>query len=430
MSLALEFCSAFILVFCEVVSWYRIVKKRIEFKNIKLYLVVLCIVIFQIFNYHFVTDFIKSFGIILSFIIGCKILLRLNLKRCIIISFLCEMFVIICEAIFAMLLALIFKFDLESKSILIAYILDNSIGIFLLFISNFSFIHRIYVFIDEITSQIKIYQIMLFLAFIMLISSSLFAYVYLEKNIPLVLIINASICIVYTVIVILVFNYQNRYYKANLKYQSSIDNLQAQELIIDEYRIMNHENKNQLLTIKSMTGDKKISNYINSLLKQKEKFRSEIIDASLQLPEGGIRGLIYTKLISMKEKGIKCNLLVDKNVTIKTFVSIDDNDVVDICQILGVFIDNAMEEVLHFDEKIVNINLNIEQENLIVKISNYYQNKLHFNKSGDELNTTKGSEHGYGLKLVKKLLSNNRKLKNETIITKNTFSQVLYIKIT
>lgn len=429
MSLLFEFISTFIVSLSEVIAWKNIVS-NCEIKKYKYYFFPLILTVLNMINYHFMSDFIKAVGIIAIAIIICRLMLNISIKRAIIVTFICEMLVIISEAIFALFLALIFKMELESKSIMIAYILDFSIAIFLYTISKVNIIHKTFIFIDEITAQIKLYQVILFLVFVMLSSSSIFAYVYLDKNIPLILIINVFICIIYTAIVILVFNYQNRYYKANFKYQNSIDNLQAQELIIDDYRIMNHENKNQLLTIKSMSSEKVIINYINSLVKQKEQFKSEIIDVSLRLPQGGIRGLIYTKLLYMKDKKIKCNLHVDKKIKEKFFSNMNDNDVVDICQILGVYIDNAIEEVLDLKEKIVTIDLYIDHNNLNISISNKYGSELKKNKDNNsDLSTTKGNGRGYGLKLVKRLLSNNKKLSNKTQITKDTFNQILCIKL-
>ena len=235
--------------------------------------------------------------------------------------------------------------------------------------------------------------------------------------------------VLYTIILIIVFNYQNRYYRVNIKYENSINNLYAQESIIEDFKIMNHENKNQLLTIKSMNKNKKIEGYINSLIEQKEKFKNEILDASLKLPEGGIRGLIYIKLLYMKEKNISCNLNVDKKINIKTFRNINDNDTVDVCQILGVYIDNAIEEVVNLNNRNININLYMEDNELVVSISNTYCSKLQVNNRTNELYTTKGKNHGYGLKLVRRLILNNKKLRNETQILKDSFNQKLFIKI-
>lgn len=429
MNILLEIVSAFIIVFCEAISWFKITDKKINKDNKKLYTVVIIIAVFQILNYHFVNNFVKSIGIMISFVIGSKILLQISVKKSIIIAFLCEIMVIILEAVYVILMSLFFSVDTINNSVIITFFADIFIGILLYFVFSTNLLKKIYKGICDITNQVKLYQMSLFLALVMFSLSTIFAYIYLDKNVPLLLIINISLSVIYTVIVILVLNYQNRYYKVNINYQNSLDYLQAQESIIDEYRIINHENKNQLLTIKSMTKDKKVINYVNTLIEQKENFKNEIINSILQLPEGGIRGLVYSKILYMKENNITCNLNIDRNISVKTFKNINDNDTVIICEILGVFIDNAIEEVDGIKNKIINIGMYLDNNVLEISITNAYESMLNIVDGNNALSSTKGNNHGYGLKLVKKLIAGNNKLMNETEITKDTFKQNLLVKL-
>ena len=43
--------------------------------------------------------------------------------------------------------------------------------------------------------------------------------------------------------------------------------------------------------------------------------------------------------------------------------------------------------------------------------------------------TSKGKGHGYGLTLAKSIIDNNKKLSSEKRISKNTFTQILKIKM-
>jgi two-component system sensor histidine kinase AgrC len=208
------------------------------------------------------------------------------------------------------------------------------------------------------------------------------------------------------------------------KYHTSLDTLQAQESIISDYRILNHENKNNLMTIKSLSKSKKVNKYIDSLLNQQEKLKNKIIDETLKLPEGGIRGLIYNKLTLIKEYNIPYYLNVDKKINYKSLSNISDEDIVDVCQILGVFIDNAIDESNLIDDKQINIDLHLNNNEFIISIANHYNKKLNINN----LKTTKGKGHGYGLKLVKKIIESNNKIHTKKEINKDLFIQKIYIK--
>ena len=153
------------------------------------------------------------------------------------------------------------------------------------------------------------------------------------------------------------------------------------------------------------------------------------MNETYKLPEGGIRGLIYSKILIMREKNIECNLNVDKRITIKLLYNISDNDIVDICQILGVFIDNAMEECYRIDKKEIQITLHIQNNCLIIEISNYHNRDYKSINKSIQIKSTKGKGHGYGLQLVKRLIENNKKLRNERLISKEIFTQKLIIDI-
>lgn len=431
MSLVLEFLSTFVVSFCEILSWHNISKEKLNLKNWKFFVSIVVLTIINIMNYHFMNNFVKGVGIMIAAIIFCKIILEKDLKDCIILSFLGELLVVISEAILCILLTILFKLTINVilDSSIIIFMNDILIGLILVLTSRLSFVSKIYKFISKITKNIKEYQIILFLIFVILVSSSIFATAYFQNNLYLILILNIVISLLYTIVIVVGFNYQNRYYKINYKYNISLDNLQAQELVINEYRMINHENKNQLLTIKSMTRNKQVIRYIDSLILQKEAFKNEIINTTLKLPEGGIRGLIYSKMLYMKDKNIDCYLNVDKKITSKILANISDNDIVDICHILGVFLDNAIQETLNLDGKKINIYLHLSAETLSINISNNHHQNFGTNKNNETLKTTKGKGHGYGLSLVKRIVDRNKRLVNNRKITRDTFTQELLIKL-
>ena len=89
------------------------------------------------------------------------------------------------------------------------------------------------------------------------------------------------------------------------------------------------------------------------------------------IPSGGLRGLIYSKLVQMKNYNIDYSLSVDKSINSRLINSFSTKDMYDICQIIGVYLDNAIEEVKTYEEKNITIrfykdsNINIEITNCI-----------------------------------------------------------------
>ena len=129
-----------------------------------------------------------------------------------------------------------------------------------------------------------------------------------------------------------------------------MNELEEYERIIKEYRIINHENKNQLSTIKGLTSNKKVKKYIDEILNYKDTENEMLIKQALLIPTGGLRGLIYSKLIVMKNKNINYLLNIDKKINNKLMNNITSMKMLDICQIIGVYLDNSIEAVENINE--------------------------------------------------------------------------------
>ena len=181
--------------------------------------------------------------------------------------------------------------------------------------------------------------------------------------------------------------------------------------------------------IRNMSKNKKITNYIDEIIDNKLKDNDKLMLDVLVIPEGGLRGLIYSKLLFMKENNINGNLLVDKKIKAVDLINVEDSLMLDICKVIGVFIDNAIDEVLKLKERNIEIAIYFENKELCIEVSNNYKNQIDIENMGNLGYTTKGENHGYGLALVKEIIQNNKKLINEKKINKNIFSQILKIKM-
>ena len=262
-----------LVTIAEVYVWHNIAKEKLNIKNINNILKIILLSILVIVIYYFASNFIKGFLILLLAVIFCKSIMKTHIKNAILLSFIGQLTIIVSEGIVVLFMSLVLKMDAYSTS-------DSSFAILMLnvlvialtlLISKLPICYKLYSKLLNITNNLKIHQILVFILFVSLGSNIFTTSVYFNDNIVVKLILNIIVSLVYTIIIILVFNYQSKYYKINYKYQLSLEDLQNQEKLINDFRVMNHENKNQLLTIKAMTNNKKIIGYINSLIKVKNK---------------------------------------------------------------------------------------------------------------------------------------------------------------
>ena len=149
-----------------------------------------------------------------------------------------------------------------------------------------------------------------------------------------------------------------------------------------------------------------------------------------KIPEGGLRATIYSKLCLMDKLKINYKLNISREVRTTDLINLDEDLVLKICKILGVFLDNAIEAVKDLNKKEISIEIYIMDQELCVDITNKFEGNLDLDKINNTKYTTKGDGHGYGLTLVSKLIAEeSSKLENEKSINRDNFTQTLKIKM-
>ena len=182
--------------------------------------------------------------------------------------------------------------------------------------------------------------------------------------------------------------------------------------------------------IKDNNDKDTVVKYIDKLVDNKIKDNDKIMKKTAKIPKGGLKATIYSKLCLMDKLKIKYNLNISREIRTTDLINLDEDLVLKICKILGVFLDNAIETVKELKKKEVSIEMYTIDNDLCIDITNIFKGKLEIEKLSDAKYTTKGEGHGYGLTLVNKILKEEtERLENEKSINRDTFTQTLKIKM-
>ncbi|MDS0526342.1 GHKL domain-containing protein [Clostridium sp. SHJSY1] len=161
--------------------------------------------------------------------------------------------------------------------------------------------------------------------------------------------------------------------------------------------------------------------YKNELLTESTKIinRDKYISLLKNIKITPLKALISSKIIYAQSKGIKTIVeILDEidKLPIRTF---------DICRILGIFLDNAIEASLQCDNKFIHLAIiQNDDATIIILINSCLEDTPPVYKIYTKDFSTKGKGRGIGLKSVKDML--NQKYKNillNTTITNCTFKQ-------
>ena len=193
--------------------------------------------------------------------------------------------------------------------------------------------------------------------------------------------------------------------------QQMLSYVSKYEKIITDQGKANHEFKNQLMVIRGyaqMKSDKLIE-YIDSIVEDTKKAHSSYLISQLnKFPDGGIKGLLYYKLSIMDDEKIKYEINVDDGIKTK-LNSLDTIKYKNITKVLGVILDNAIDASKQSKSRKIIISVAKEKSKVVFEIYNTYKGKIDITKIGTG-HTTKGSKHGYGLRLVKDIIENDKSL--------------------
>lgn len=424
-----KFFIALIMVIINFIIWFNYNNDRIKWKKIRTIIFIVITAIVTLINYFNVNNLFKIINMTLVFIIIYKLYFKQKLKKSIILPILVQMIFFISEVIVSIIVISLLKNQIKIyvENFAGSIMMNISISLLALAISKISIFKKLYIYLNEKTDNFEEIYILIFSMVIILFYNLFGLIVFYNLNQKYILLMSVFLSAIFLGLIILYFKTKEDYYKINDKYDNSLTTLNELENVLSNYRIDNHENKNHLLTIKSMTKNKKVIAFIDSILDSKLKDSSRIMSETSIIPTGGLRGLIYSKLLLMDSKDIEYELEVEKSIRIVNLLDYGNDTMLDVCKIIGIFLDNAIEEIDSYEDKYIIIEMYKKDNKIIISITNPINHDIEKDKISHAGYSTKGGKHGYGLSLVDKLVKANSKLKTYPEISEEEFTQILEI---
>lgn len=429
------FISCLVATIVNILFWKKLLNENISFKIIKTYLAIIFMIICLMANSTLVEPILRTIVVLFITLITIEILYGLELKKAIILSIITQLLYIVSEVMVIIILLILtnIQSNVEMVEKFSGTVYTNlAIDTIVFSVSQLTIIKEFYYKVLGSIKSENIQNILIIVLTIVATATILFNLIFFENNLLSLVIVGLFALLVYLIFVAKSINIRNNYLKMYSKYNSTLQTLKSYEDIMDKYKVSNHENKNQLLMIRNMLAKEtkaEVGEYIDKIVDNQYKNDENLMMETSKIPSGGLRALIYSKLLYMRNNKIQFDLKVDRKIRNVEFINLDQSLVLDICKVVGVFLDNAIDETKKIKDGSVCIELYVLDDVFHISIANMFEGFIDLHKIDEEKYTTKGDGHGYGLSLVRRIVDSNFRLENIRMINDNVFTQILKIKM-
>lgn len=285
---------------------------------------------------------------------------------------------------------------------------------------------KIFLLIEKIDTK-KYFNNIVFIALFIVVISTLFYNVSETFSFNSEYIVNLSIMFIFFLLTYIYLREQYNYDKLTHEYDMLFKYVENFEEWVETEQLNRHELKNNLGAIRNITKDKKIIEKIDDILKDNISIEDMWIEQLKYVPKGILKGLLYYKMAIAKNQNINMITEISSKST-KILKELNKNQLKQLTQLMGIYLDNAIEAAETSIKKKVCIEIYAVEDDLNIVISNTFSdmpNILEMNKKGQ---STKGKGRGNGLYFAKKIIDKSDLLIGRQQVIDDLFIQKLMIK--
>jgi len=221
-----HFIPIFILMFSMIFVWYKLLNKKIDFKNIKFYITLLGCMISSVANYLLTNNFFRMIVIIIFFIIFFRFLFKETVQKCIVTPVYVQVLFVIAELIYAIIITVLrIDINLTITSVLFNSVSNICIALIAIIISNIKIVKKLYTKLLSLTDKINSFQLLIFILIAMFIENIFLMSTYYKLEFLYLLVFNTIFILICFIIIIYSLGTKNRYNKVSDKYNIAINSL-------------------------------------------------------------------------------------------------------------------------------------------------------------------------------------------------------------
>lgn len=423
--------------YMELFLTSKLLDKKIDVKNWKNILIFLGLSIYILVAYSLTMNVMRVVVSFALFTIVNQIIFKENSNKTILVTASCMTILVLSEMIYILISMIVLSLTIEEYKIIF---LNSVIGNLLVFgiaylIINIGFIRNkirnlINIAMEKIDRSVIVFATLIIITFALLLFL-----VYYKLNTEFMLILNIAIIFMYITIGYYFMKEKKDNIKIKSEFQLATNNFKEFEKKVSVQSKRNHDTKNDLITIRGMLKSKSdttdILDYIDDMASMERLSKDDefLTDQIINIPIPALQELIYQKMHIMKERNILSTLSLDNSIKGTKEIDWTGKKIKSICTVIGIYLDNAIEETEKISDKEVKIEIIKKNDTIAIAISNTFNGTIDFEQMEEDGYSSKGLGRGHGLNIAKEIIQKNDFLNHEIEIHGRVFCQILKIKM-
>lgn len=209
------------------------------------------------------------------------------------------------------------------------------------------------------------------------------------------------------------------------QYDQQQDYIKTIDSLINDFRRLKHNYANTVYSFYGYIQENDLQGlktYYTEIMDETKRMDSNLLLALQRIKVYAIFGLLWNKINQAESKGIEVGIQVINEVN-ETGMRLTD-----LCEVLGNYLDNAIDATAESEIKKINISLTDDDGYLTIKIENTYVGAVDVKEIQKKGFSTKGNNRGFGLAITNQILAKYTNVLHNTFAEDNIFKQELVIK--
>lgn len=209
------------------------------------------------------------------------------------------------------------------------------------------------------------------------------------------------------------------------QYDRQQDYIKTIDSLINEFRRLKHSHANIIYGFYGYIQEEDLPGlkaYYSEVADDTKKKDSSQLLALQKIEVYALFGLLWNKINEAESRGIEVGIRVTDEIHEAGM------KLTDLCEVLGNYLDNAIDAAAESEIKKMNVNLTDDGGYLTISVENTYEGTLDVKEIQRKGYSTKGNGRGFGLEITNQVLFKYPNILHNTFAENGIFKQELVIK--